>query len=412
VEYKPTINIKFNHLAAACTALALVTASILAGLIYAQWIESRYIHAIAANVTDQMTIGEAFLQQAVRQPDLLLVIGSSELLAENGPYQANHFFQTYPTGFDTFVVARAGLTSLNMAQDIAAAGPDLRGKKVVISFTPSMFSPQAAQEGTYPGNFSRLHALEFAFDSRLSWDLKRSAALRMLQYPETVEKDLVLRLALRALSSGSRRNRLLYYALLPIGKLETWALRLQDHWEAVSFIWGNAQLISDPQRQPASIDWMALAAQAKIETQAQSDNNPFGFDNEVFLRKYGVVNAPKKPGSADASFVNKLKASTEWEDLDILLRTLRELGLQSLVLSRPYSGLYYNNGGISIKGRTVFYDMLKKRAVSYGIPVIDFRQYDGELYFNRDATSHTSPMGWVYVNQALDAFFHEGTPNQ
>lgn len=73
------------------------------------------------------------MQEAFRQPDLLVVIGSSELLAENGPYQANHFFQTYPTGFNTFVVARAGMTSLNMAQDIAAVGSQLRGKWVYVN---------------------------------------------------------------------------------------------------------------------------------------------------------------------------------------------------------------------------------------------------------------------------------------
>jgi D-alanine transfer protein len=380
---------------------------LIAGVVYARWLEGRYIHAVAGGVTDQMTIGSAFLHEAIRQPDLLVVVGSSELLAETGQYQANQFFQTYPTGFNTFIVARAGMNSLNMAQDIAAAGPDLRGKKVVISFTPSMFSPEAILEGTYPGNFSRLHALEFTFNNRLSWSLKQAMSIRMLQYPETLEKDIILKLALLGLSSDSRKNRMLYYAVLPLGLLEICVVSLQDHWEAVNYIWQHPELSSQIQHEPLSIDWKTLAVTAKKETMTQATNNPFGFDNEVWNRKYGKVNPPKAKGSADSSFVKKLKASPEWDDLDLLFRTLKEMGAEPLVLSRPYSGLYYDNSGISIKGRTVFYDTLQKRAASYGIRVVDFRSYDEVLYFNRDATSHTSPMGWVYVDQALDTFYQE-----
>ncbi len=399
-------------MASACAALVVVVVLMIAGVGYARWLESRYIHAIAGSVTDQMTIGAAFLQEAVRQPDLLVVVGSSELLADTGQYQANQFFQTYPTGFNTFIVARAGMNSLNMAQDIAAAGPALQGKKVVISFTPSMFSPEAIQEGTYPGNFSRLHALEFTFNSQLSWSLKQSMAERMLQYPETLDKDIILRLALDKLSTGSRKDRLMYFAVLPLGVLETWVVSLQDHWEAVNYIWQHPELSSRTPREPASIDWKALAAKAKKETEAQATNNPFGFDNEVFNRKYGKVSPARAKGSADGNFVNKLKVSPEWDDLDLLLRTLKEIGAEPLVLSRPYSGLYYDNVGNFLKARTVYYDMLQKEAASYGIQVVDFRSFDEELYFNRDATSHTSPMGWVYVDQALDTFFHENNSHK
>ena len=170
---------KLNHLAAACAALGLASILLLTGFIYARWLERRTVHSVATLVSDQMTIGEAFLQEAVRQPDLLVVVGSSELLAENGAYQANHFFQTYPTGFNTYIFARQGMTSLNMAQVIAAAGPELRGKKVAISFTPSMFSPEAALDETYPANFSRLHAAELVFNARLSWSLKKDLAERI-----------------------------------------------------------------------------------------------------------------------------------------------------------------------------------------------------------------------------------------
>ncbi len=411
MEQTPLKNKLFTHLLAACAAAGFVFCLLFGGLTYARALEGRAVHTAAAEVTDQMTIGQAFLQEAIRQPDLLVVIGSSELLAENGPYQANHFFQNYPTGFNTFVIARAGLTSLNMAQDVAAMGPELRGKKVVISFTPSMFSPEAVKEGTYPGNFSRLHAQELIFNAPLSWDLKRAIAARMLDFPETLENDPILWFAAKNLSTGSRRQRLLYFAVLPLGKLETWVTRLQDHWEAVNYIWQHPELESAVDRQPSTIDWEATTALAEEETAAHATNNPFGFDNETFTRKYASVKPAAKPGSGDSTFVNRLKVSPEWGDLDLLLRTLREMGAEPLVMSRPYSGLYNDRYGISSKARTTYYKMLKNYTGSYGIPLVDFRSFDDQLYFNRDATSHTSPYGWVYVNQALDAFFHGGSSN-
>jgi D-alanine transfer protein len=269
-----------------------------------------------------------------------------------------------------------------------------------------MFSPEAALDRTYPANFSQLHAAELVFNDWLSWSLKKDLAKRMLQYPETLEKDPILQFALNKLVSGGRRDRLQYFAVLPLGKLDVLDLRLQDHWEAVKYIWGHLELEQTGLREPASIDWETLAKQAEDAYKPQANNNPFGFDNQVWDKKIGKAPAQGKPGSGDGPFVMKLAASPEWDDLELLLRTLKEMGANTLLLNRPYSGLFYDYEGISIKARTVYYETVQKKAAAYGFQVIDFRSHDSELYFNRDATSHTSPKGWVFVNQALDTFYH------
>jgi poly-D-alanine transfer protein DltD len=40
------------------------------------------------------------------------------------------------------------------------------------------------------------------------------------------------------------------------------------------------------------------------------------------------------------------------------------------------------------------------------VALIDFQQYGTDTYFSTDQYSHTSGYGWVYVDQALDNFFH------
>lgn len=164
---------KLNHLAPAFIALLLAAGSFSGGLLYARGQEDVYIHVMATHVTNQMTIGEAWQRAAFRQPDLLVVYGSSELLNQPGPYQALRFFRTYPTGFDTVEIARSANTNLNLAQDIAAVGPEIRGKKVVISFTASNFLTTMATQNSYDENFSQMHADEFIFSTQLSWELSR-----------------------------------------------------------------------------------------------------------------------------------------------------------------------------------------------------------------------------------------------
>jgi poly-D-alanine transfer protein DltD len=44
---------------------------------------------------------------------------------------------------------------------------------------------------------------------------------------------------------------------------------------------------------------------------------------------------------------------------------------------------------------------------AYGVPVLNFADHDRDSHFVQDASAHPSEMGWVYYDQALDAFFHD-----
>ncbi len=395
-----------KHLASAIASLLVVAWSSLGGLIYAQGEEASYIHAMASRVTDQMTIGEAWQRAAFRQPDLLVIYGSSELLQQPGPYQAMRFFHTYPTGFETVEIARSGINSLNLAQDLAAVGPDLRGKNVVISFTPTVFLPIVAGQSTYDGNFSQLHADEFIFSSLLGWDLKQVTAKRMLQYPKTLVKDPILHFALDRLVGNSFWDHLLYSAALPLGELEIFVLRLEDHWNVLNFIWTNPKLTTAVSRKPETPDWTSLAVRAEAQYKLESNNNTYGIENKIWTTKISpiVANGPSKTSEKD--FVTHIQTSQEWGDLEILLQTLNELGAEPLLLSRPFNGMFWDTQGVSAQDRMIYYDKLESIAARYKVAVVDYRDHDEDQYFSIDSSSHTSPKGWIYVDQTLDEFFH------
>ena len=145
-----------------------------------------------------------------------------------------------------------------------------------------------------------------------------------------------------------------------------------------------------------------------MEQEEHTNTNSYGIENFNWLAGYqatmpqGLAN-----GERDNNFLRRLKTTKEWGDLDILLTVLQELGAQPLIMSRPFNGPIWDAYGISRSARQVYYDRLNKEVEKYGFQLIDFQDFDSDRLFAIDRLSHTSRVGWVYVNQALDAFYHD-----
>jgi D-alanine transfer protein len=396
---------KHVHLLAGLAACAILTAIIAAGAIYARSVEYRFIYAVAPKLYDQTNQGIALQREAFRHADLLPFYGSSEVVQGASQYAANKVFRSYPTGFAPFEVAHPGVTALFMAECLAGVGPDLRGKKVVISFTPAMFNYTQGPDDWYVPNFSILHAYQLAFSDALSPDTKRLAARRALAYPQTVRRDPLLQLALRSLVRQSRQDRLTYYALWPLGKLRILVLTLQDHWEVLHVL-RDDKLAPDVPREAHALDWPTLLTQAAKATETRATSNPYGIEDPRWVLLRDQVESGKAK-TTDEDYLRLLESSAEWTDLDILLRVLKELGAQPLVMSRPINGTYYSLIGISPDAQQAYYDHLEKAVHPYGFPVVDFADHTMDKYFSLDSAEHTSRKGWVYVDQVLDDFYHD-----
>ena len=165
------------HLQAGIISILILILGLLGFDIYARSLEQRYVNALAPLDLTQTINGIALQRAALYQSDLLPVYGSSEITMINTPYDAEKFFATYPTGFTVFQVANLGAASLTMAQDLAALGPDLRGKKIVISFSPATFTMSKLPTDYYAGNFSPLHAYEMIFNPYLAFRLRTSSII-------------------------------------------------------------------------------------------------------------------------------------------------------------------------------------------------------------------------------------------
>jgi len=383
--------LKTPHISAALTALGIVAFLLLSAAIAGSYLERRYVHVLAPILFPEKNQGIALQRIAFGQPDLLPFYGSSELVKPSAN-KAPDFFRTYPTGFNVFSVGKAGAASLILLQKLAAVGSDLHGKKVAISISPTWFFHESVPIAYYNGNFSLLQASEFVYSRRLSFKLKRDVARRMLEYPKSLEKSVLLAFALRQLASDSRINRLMYYATVPLGLVENGVLRVQDHCEMLFYIfkeWWQVQ--PHLRRTQQTIDWDRLIATAAAQVREHYDSDP----------------EPIGPERGPEMFVAGERSAHEWIDFELLLRGLNELGARPLLLSIPIDGQYFDRFGVGRPFRDVYYKRMRELAQTYGVPLVEFEGHDLDEDFLAGHHDHLTDKGWLYFDKEIDDFFHD-----
>lgn len=386
------------HLVAVGLAVAIAGIAVAIGLVLCDRLEGRYIHALAPEFSDEKLQGVVLQKHAFAQPELLVLYGSSELVKEM-PNNATQFFQDYPTGFRVFPVGKPGTTSLAVLQKVAAVGEDIRGRKVAYSISPGYFFMEVFDPSYYEGNFSDLQALELAFSPQLSYELKRDVARRMLEFPKTTEGKWLLGLSLQCLASDTFADRALYALLVPLGRVNNALSRAQDHVEAALHILEEDEKLNPtPKRGARALNWnMMLRGAAKFASSAAVQAKR----NEVRERR-----RLKRP-SREKTIMQAISKAKEWTDLELLMRTFKELGAKTLLLSMPVEDIRLEVYGASPAARTAYVERMDRLAARYDIPLADFREHESDPAFLVDFLDHLSGKGWLYYNKALDDFFHD-----
>lgn len=387
-----------SHLTASLAAILIVGAALALGLVWCQGIEHRYVHELAGDFSDAKLQGLALQRAAISEDDLLLLYGSSELVKEM-PNKASEFFREYPTGFRVFAVGKPGTTALAVMQKLAAIGPELRGRKVAISLSPSSYFAEEVDPGYYAGNFSDLHATEVAFSTALSPGLRRDAARRMLEYPKTLDDNWLLQFVLARVAGDTPLDRALYVAILPLGKLQALIARAQDHFAAAGHI-VDSRLREDAVLQPGrkKLNWDDIFKRAEVIAKTMRST----------AKKSPAPALVKRPrGSRDKVFLQTLERADEWSDFELALRALQELGARPLILSMPVHGPELEAMGVSAGARHAYLARLRDLTARYRVPLVYYGQGEEDPNFFYDSLDHLGAKGWIYYNQTLDDFFHD-----
>jgi D-alanine transfer protein len=398
------LSLRRFHLAALALASLAAAVALLGMHGHLQTLTSRYIHLVAPRGDLLLTRSPALQAAALAQPDLLPMYGSSEM---NLPVtdRAPLFFRNYPTGFEIYPVGQAGTYPLVMLQKLAAMGTQLRGRKIVLSLSSGWFRREEMSLEAFAGNFSPLDRSELVFSSELNPGLKQEIARRLITAAPADPRPPLAAFALRQLAAGSFLGTAGYALAWPLGKLQTVILRLQDQYETWGFLLhqrGRPDLV---RHEAAVLDWPRLIAEANREV----EDSP----------AQGLVpaTAPAPPLHLDQTVAQRIADSHLWGDLDLLLRTLRELGAQPLLLSTPFTGPRLGGQQLSAGTRQLYHERFAQAVGRYGFAYRDFAEHDTDRHFGLDLHDHLSVLGWMTYNQTIDEFFHSpprvlATPGQ
>ena len=411
-------------IAAACLAVAIVVGGLLGGQAYAVRLAGRYLQTMSALQLPIKWESLTFQRAAFASDNWLPMYGSSELYC-CGPLRAPELFATQPTGFRLFGVGRAGTTDLFFLQTFGALGGAIHGKKVVISDSPQWYFDRGGiAEKTYAGNFSPEIAEAFVFTAPLSLPLRQAAARRMLDYPQTLDGQPLLRLALVNLADGSPLHLAAYDALLPAGRLDVFVKEMQDAYQTVKYIREHKELRPDAPANPHPLDWSLLLSAGTGMAKDGAGPGPFGFPTDVYdrlraqaqyhsaARLYcsGRDNRDGQVTSFPTSWADTMRQSAGWTDLQLELEAVHELGADALVFTIPMPGLWYDEIGIPVKVRQDYYGRYMTVATRGHAIAVDMRANDEDRFFLHDTGAHFSPRGWVFADRAIDLFWHGNSP--
>jgi D-alanine transfer protein len=274
---------------------------------------------------------------------------------------------------------------LIILQKLGALGSELRGRKVAISLSASSFFTPAVRPEFYSGNFSLPAASGILFSNAIDFDLKAAIAKRMLQFPDTLAEDGLVELAARCLASGRPVDRMVLMAIWPLGRLQTVMLDLQDHFEALLYIFAGGRPVPE---------WLRPVHSHRLRARKSSDAD------YQWTKAFDAVWPAR-----DAAFRARIAAATEWTDLELLFRTLAELKAEPLILSMPIDA--YAARGVSHSTRELYYDKMRELSARYHFPVIEFEQHDADPRFLFAHREHPTPRGWMVYDRALDDFFRK-----
>lgn len=362
------------------------------------------LQAIASSQTPVAFQGLLFQEKALTTSDILPVYGSSEFSAES-EFHPSKLFAGKPTGFVPFLLGRGGSQSLVHVLSLAAQGETLQDKKVVVILSPQWFATGGIGTTYLEQNFSPLQAYQILYDPNLPEEIKQELSQRLLEFPEVLKKYPILKNNLVLYSQQETLNALRSFLTIGVGRIDKWGLEVQDLYKVATFVTLVNQdaiarnAVSLP---PQTLDWVQLGENARKRGLESTKSNPWGIVDSYY-KKYIEPGLAQSFGSEKRA---RLNPSPEYQDLQLLMKVLKEQGAQALFVIVPVNGFWYDYIGFSTQERAAYYARIREMSQQNGFEVADFSQHEYDRYFLQDIM-HLGWKGWVAVDQAMDQFYHE-----
>ncbi|MDR3584945.1 MAG: D-alanyl-lipoteichoic acid biosynthesis protein DltD [Desulfosporosinus sp.] len=359
--------------------------------------QSGMIEAIGKGAHWETLMGNILQSKALATTDIVPFYGSSEL-GTGFEFNPTNVFGRRQTGFVPFIIGRGSVQSL--VNILNLAGQDhLQGRKLILSFSPDWFAERKGLENkSLAMNSSKLHIYQMMLSPSFPPDLKREVAQRILEMPEVMKDDPLLKSYLQAYTTSGywAKSKVLWY--WPMAELQCAALEVQDVLSVRDLVkkvkpYDFIQVT----KEKSKVSWNTLLKRSELRGKSLISNDLNILD--ALYPKY------MKPGMKDSWSRLKLYPSKEYDDFNLMLRVLKEKGAKPLFVIIPANGRWADYVGFSPQERKDYYRRIRLMIKDNGFSVADFSAKEYEPYFMQDPW-HIGLKGWAEVDSAINKFVH------
>lgn len=437
-----------------CSLLVVSTALTVFEYSQSSSIESKYYDSVGNILSTEKYKSLPLQEQALKRKDTVFIFGSSELAKLHNPFRPIKFFENKKDGFQINSIGAAGYKSIMHAMNFGAIADKLKGHKLVFVISPQWFDRTGTGITTFHANYSEDMFYAFMFNNNIKAAYKRQMAKYVLRIvdckyrknlpvskkgglrPTTDNikklsqfykamrqknlKDKNAQLAPPKDPNGDDLNLIRIYCNLYLGNnvldkakfalmkpyfyARYKALNIKSEMNSIVLLdtdktQKNKKKHIAPKK--TSFNWTALLKKAEERGNKVANNNPFGMDNGIYRRNLKGNIKYFKGIYKNITYTN----SPEYGDFKLLLDICKSNGIKPLFVNVPVNGPWYDYCGFDRGRRQKYYNKIRKIIKAYNFDLADFSDHEYDKYFLKDA-SHLGYKGWVYVNEAIDKYYH------
>ena len=206
----------------------------------------------------------------------------------------------------------------------------------------------------------------------------------------------------------SPTNRLVLAWMGPLGAMQDRFLAESDYTKVSLWLHAHPpQGNGPPPPAPATIDWDRLIRETDDFYNRQPAATTYCTGPLTDWDRGRLGNYRSEHRTPDENFQRVVGLSKEWTDLDLLLRTARDLNIRLLVICQPFNTTYHALQGLTPGSTAFFFDRVRAAVAPYTatVTLLTFPQAETDPHWYVDST-HPSAKAWLMYDRAMDAFYH------
>ncbi|MBO1199390.1 D-alanyl-lipoteichoic acid biosynthesis protein DltD [Staphylococcus simiae] len=334
------------------------------------------------SLTDQVLKGTLIQNKLYQSNKYYPIYGSSEL-GKDDPFNPAIALNKHNSSKQTFLLGTGGSTDLINAVELAAQYDQLKGKKLTFIISPQWFTNHGLTNDNFDARMSQMQINEMFQQKKMPNDLKQQYAERLLQFPHAHNKAYLREIAKDPQQSSSK-NYISAFRENQLMKIEA----IKSLFSVTKPPLSHVKPVTSE-----TASWSEMKDKAVEIGKDNTKTNKFDIRDPYWK----LIKENKRKINRDYEFnVN----SPEFQDLELLVQTMKEAGADVQYVSIPSNGVWYDHIGINKERRNAVYKKIHSTVVDNGGKIYDMTDKDYEKYVISDAV-HIGWKGWVYLDQQI-----------